>query len=287
MASIKINDSEFEWQEQGNGIPVLFVHGSVNDYRAWENQIERFSEKYHAISYSRRFHYPNTYNVDRIDYKISHHVDDLQALIKSLNLGPVNLVGSSYGAYVSLLVALKDSNLVKTLVLGEPPILPLLISNPDNPLQMLSLLLRDFSTGKSFLRFGMKSINPAKEAFRKGNLQEGVHLFVKGVIGEEEFEKLPAEAMAVFMDNGPALQAELLAPRFPSFPEEAAKWLNIPTLLAYGEQSPQFFHAISDKLLKILPRREKVIIPDASHDIHEDNPDVYNEIVLDFLDRYN
>jgi pimeloyl-ACP methyl ester carboxylesterase len=172
-------------------------------------------------------------------------------------------------------------------VLGEPPILPLLISNPDNLLAVLSLLFRNFPAGKSFIRFGMKSMKPAQQAFWQGDLEAGVHLFANGVLGESGFEQLPPQEKAAVMDNASALKAELLGPGFPEFPKAAAEKLNIPTLLVYGERSPYFFHAISDKLFRILPKVEKVIIPNASHRIHADNATVYNQKVLAFLARYN
>ena len=190
MASIQVNGGAFEWQEQGKGKPVLFVHGSVSDYRTWENQVAPFAKHYHVILYSRRYHYPNTWPGDGTDYTVTLHANDLEAVLKLLNLGPVNLVVSSYGAYISLLTALKNPGLVQSLVLGEPPILPLLISNPDNPLAVLSLLFRNFPAGKSFIKFGMKSMKPAQQAFRQGNLEAGVHLFANGVLGESGFEQL-------------------------------------------------------------------------------------------------
>jgi len=45
MASIQVNGVAFEWQEQGKGKPVLFVHGSASDYRTWENQVALFAKQ--------------------------------------------------------------------------------------------------------------------------------------------------------------------------------------------------------------------------------------------------
>ena len=45
MASIQVNGGAFEWQEQGKGKPVLFVHGSASDYRTWENQVALFAKQ--------------------------------------------------------------------------------------------------------------------------------------------------------------------------------------------------------------------------------------------------
>jgi len=288
MKTIQTNNYTFSYVEDGEGSPVIFIHGSLNDYRTWENQMEAFAQQFHVSAYSRRYHYPNKSAEDYSDYTVAQHSKDLTAFIKALDAVDVHLIGSSYGAYAALLTAINHPGLVKTLVLGEPPVIPLLVSNVDNPLQVLSLLVRDFSTGKSFLKFGTKAMNPAKKQLGKGNIEEGIRLFGNGVLGEGSFEQLPEEAKANIMDNATAFKAELLGPGFPErFPEKEVSELQVPTLLVYGEKSPKFFHSISDKLYKLLPNGQRVFINDASHDMHEGNPEAYNEEVLEFLLRYN
>lgn len=287
MPTITINGSGFEYIEKGSGTPVVFVHGSINDYRIWEKQIEPFAKQYCVITYSRRYHYPNSWQGDGSDYSITLHAQDLTAFIKTLNLGQVNLIGNSYGAFTSLMTAIKNPGLVKTLVLNEPPVLPLLVSNPDNPLQLLSLFIRDFSTAKHFMKFGLKHMKPAMKALKNNQLEEGVRLFVSGVLGEGGYEKLSDEVKSTFMDNAAALKVELLGPGFPPFPKEEASRLTIPTLFVYGENSPKFLHSISDLLLKLLSNSEKVIIPNSSHLTHGENPNDYNERVIEFLAKHN
>ena len=288
MKTIQINNYPFSYIEDGGGSPVIFIHGSISDYRTWENQMEPFAKQFHVIAYSRRYHYPYTSAEVGSNYTVQQHSNDLADFIKDLNLGAVNLIGSSYGAYAGLITAIKNPDLVKTLVLGEPPVIPLLVSDVDNPFQALSLIVRDFSTGKSFLKFGIKSMNPAKKQLGKGNIKEGVRLFANGVLGEGGYEQLPEDAKANILDNATALKAELLGPGFPDeFPKEEAINLQVPTLLVYAEKSPKFFHSISDKLFKLLPNGQQIFIADASHDMHEENPEAYNEKVLEFLLKHN
>lgn len=288
MKTIQINDYPFSYIEDGGGSPVIFIHGSISDYRTWENQMKPIAKQFHVIAYSRRYHYPYTSAEADSDYTVPQHSKDLAEFIKALNLGAVNLVGSSYGAYVGLSTAIKNPDLVKTLVLGEPPVIPLLLSDVNNPFQALSLIVRDFSTGISFLKFGIKSMNPAKKQLSKGNINEGLRLFANGVLGESGYDQLPEDVKAIMMDNALALKAELLGPGFPDeFPKKEARILQVPTLLVYAEKSPKFFHSISDKLFKLLPNGQQVFIADASHDMHEENPEVYNEKVLEFLLKHN
>jgi pimeloyl-ACP methyl ester carboxylesterase len=178
--------------------------------------------------------------------------------------------------------------LVKSLVLEEPPIIPFLVTDANNPLHALSLLFKDFSTGKSFLKFGIKAIVPAKKELKKGNTEEGVRLFANGVLGKGGYERLPEEVKAFLLDNSTALKAELLGPGFPQeFPRNKANKLTVPTLLVCGENSPKFFHSISNKLFHILPNCQQLTIADASHDMHEDMPEVYNNKILEFLSNHN
>ena len=288
MKTIQTNNYPFSYIEDGEGSPVIFIHGSISDYRTWENQMEPFAKQFHVIAYSRRYHYPYTSEEAGLDYTVPQHSNDLVEFIKDHNLGPVNLIGSSYGGYVGLITAINNPDLVKTLVLGEPPVIPLLVSDVDNPLQALSLIVRDFPTGKSFLKFGIKSMNPAKKHLDKGNIEEGVRLFANGVLGAGGYEQLPEDVKSAIMENSTALKAEMLGPGFPDeFPKKEAINMQVPTLLVYAEKSPKFFHSISDRLLKILPNGQRVFIADASHDMHEQNPESFNKKVLEFLSKHN
>jgi len=91
------NDVGFAFVSHGTGDAVVFVHGSVSDYRSWQHQIPRFAQRYRAIAYSRRYHWPNPPPGEGVAYTIDRHVADLIAVIEALGLAPARLVGSSYG----------------------------------------------------------------------------------------------------------------------------------------------------------------------------------------------
>lgn len=59
--------------------------------------------------------------------------------------------------------------------------------------------------------------------------------------------------------------------------------VNIPTLLINGEHSPKFLHRFNKRLNELLSNSKRVIIPKASHIVHEDNPEAFNEEVMNFL----
>jgi pimeloyl-ACP methyl ester carboxylesterase len=91
------NGIVLHYAEQGQGAPVLFVHGSLSDYSYWSDEVAAFSKRYRAIAYSRRYNYPNK-NPARPGYSAITDSDDLAAFIRTMHLGKVYIIGHSYGA---------------------------------------------------------------------------------------------------------------------------------------------------------------------------------------------
>jgi len=58
--TIQANGVELHYVEKGTGVAVIFIHGGLDDYRAWDEQVGPFSDHYRAIAYSRRYNHPNS-----------------------------------------------------------------------------------------------------------------------------------------------------------------------------------------------------------------------------------
>src|SRR3954468_5868958 len=48
-----INNAELNYFEAGKGVPVIFVHGVLEDYRSFEKQISALARHFRVITYSR------------------------------------------------------------------------------------------------------------------------------------------------------------------------------------------------------------------------------------------
>ena len=126
VRTIEVNQTTLHYFECGQGEPLVFVHGAFGDLQTFREQIEAFATSFRVIVYSRRFFPPNAPPRETDRNPLSTHVADLRALLTELKATPAHLVGSSYGAYISLALAVDHPELVRSLVLGEPPIWPLL-----------------------------------------------------------------------------------------------------------------------------------------------------------------
>ena len=51
MTKIKVNDVELYYEMHGEGEPIIFVHGWMDDCSAWNSQIDFFAKKYKVIAY--------------------------------------------------------------------------------------------------------------------------------------------------------------------------------------------------------------------------------------------
>ena len=138
--------------ELGQGTPVVLVHGTLEDYRTWDGQLEAFSKGYRLISYSRRYHYPNEWPKDATDFSVTLHARDLAAFIKALNLPPVHLVGHSYGAFIAFLVARDHPEVIRSLTLGEPPVMPLLKTTLEGDALLTAAITRSIATSEASSR---------------------------------------------------------------------------------------------------------------------------------------
>ena len=97
LKQVSVNDAQLHYLDEGSGEVVVFVHGGQEDYRTFEQQVNLLADNFRAISYSRRYNYPNTNIYEtRYDFSASTEATDLAALVSYLEIGPVHLVGHSY-----------------------------------------------------------------------------------------------------------------------------------------------------------------------------------------------
>ncbi len=283
--TVTINGAGLAYVERGSGDAVILVHGSISDMRIWEKQMAAFSASHRAIAYSRRYAWPNLGIPDGADDQMWPHVDDLAELIRKLDAAPAHLVGNSRGGFICLLTALRYPELVRSIAVEEPPVMPLLVSNQPKPSEIVKLLLTHPGSGAALLKFFATGMGPAIKAFKKGDLEGGVRVFARGVLGADVYESLPAEVTEAMQANGKLLSSELMGEGFPAFSESDARRITPPTLLITGEKSPPLLRRLTDRLQELLPNAQRVDIAGASHLMHYEKPSSVNAAVLQFIEQ--
>jgi pimeloyl-ACP methyl ester carboxylesterase len=280
-----VNGTTLAYREEGEGEPVVFVHGSASDLRTWEQQVPAIGRFHRAIAYSRRYARPNEDIEPGVDDQMLPHVEDLAVFLREIGAAPAHLVGSSWGAFISLLTAVRHPDLVRTLVLEEPPVLPLFTSFPPRPVELLRLLATRPRTAVALFKTVSTTLVPVLRGFRRGEDEKAMRAFIRSAIGDEYFEKLSEARLQQFRDNVRTLKAQMLGAGFPPLADDEVRGVRVPVLLVTGKHSPDFLLRLTDRLEELLPVAERVEIADASHVMHEDNAPALNEAIVEFLGR--
>ena len=277
---IEIGGRQLHYVDQGEEgqQPIIFIHGGLDDYRCWQFQIDSFfSNKYRAISYSRRFAYPNKWIGDVAqDNTIEANAKDLVELIRKLDLAPAHLVGASYGAYTALYCMSKNPELAKTLVLNEPPIMQFLARSPmKEDVELLQ-------------RFITRVQRPNQDASKRGDFRKATQVAIDGIMDMKNyFDKLPEEGKQFLIDNARSLESVLESSMSTSYTIEDVKQITtIPMLLVKGELSPKYFLRIVDILSDNISNSEQIVIPNVSHDDFKSG-DFFTSRVMGFFARHN
>lgn len=271
LESIEVNGYNLHYLEKGEGDVVIFVHVGVGDYREWIPFMDPYSNDYKVITYSRRYAYPNEQEYDTLaDYSQVIHAKDLNALINTLDLTDVNLVGHSYGALTALAAALENPERINSLVLGEPPATSVLTNN---------------QIGKDSWEDMMENyIRPSAQAFRENENEKGIERFLQGVMGEEfSLSDVPLDVKKAWMDNTLEVWGQNINESSKPLDQEKIKALQVPVLLLFGDSSPIFFGEIVKELNHLLPNSEIVRIDNSSHGLYFENPQDSHKAVMNFL----
>ncbi len=281
-----VNGAALAYREQGDGESVVFVHGSADDLRSWDQQLPAIGASYRAIAYSRRYARPNQDIEPDADNLTLPHVDDLVTVMQVTDATPAHLVGHSWGGLICLLAAIRHPQVVRSLVLQEPPVLSLFMSTRPRPTELLRLFVRRPRTALTILSFAAKTALPAEKAFRRGHDEAAMQAYALGLLGQDTWERLPRERKHQARENLNALRAQVLGAGFPPLRDDDVRGVAAPTLLMTGERSPAYLPRLTDRLQQLLPNAERAEIAAASHLMSEENPGAVNEAILGFLARH-
>lgn len=113
------------WRD-GEGPPVVLLHGFGDDGACWTAVADTFTSAGRSVVAPDTAGHGRTPLLDGEPFTASRRTADTVAVMAALGLGPAVLVGHSMGALTALLVAADHPDLVRGVVLEDPPL-------PDGP----------------------------------------------------------------------------------------------------------------------------------------------------------
>ena len=114
LSRLHVNGLNLNVLAQGQGRPLVMLHGLAGNLTEMQREIDFFSASYQVVAIDARGH-------GRSDkpqsYTLQDHVNDVLGVMDQLSLGSVFLMGTSMGSYVAQGVAIAQPQRVKKLVL--------------------------------------------------------------------------------------------------------------------------------------------------------------------------
>lgn len=265
MVMTRVNGVELFHEIQGDGEPLVLVHGSWGDHFNWRLVAPGLARSFRVLTYDRRGHSQSQRPGEGLR---KDDEDDLAALVEEVDFAPAHVVGNSFGASISLGLAVRRPDLFRSLIVHEPPLMEIV----DDP-EVLPVM-KDFQV----------NIDAVIKRLNEGDVPGGAQQFVEDVaFGPGAWDQLPSEVRQTFMNNALTWVNEQEDPAWPTIDLESLTTFTAPTLLSEGDQSPPWFPAIMRRLAEVLKRSERHVFRGAGHVPHMTHAEDYVAKVTDFI----
>lgn len=269
---------QMHYIDEGEGEPVLMLHGDPTWGYLWRKFIP-------ALSRKRRVIVPDHMGMGKSDapeapypYTLSRHIANLEALVHSIGLSDITLVVHDWGGPVGLGFAVRHPELIKSIVLTNTWAFA---RWPGAPFPKLIEMIR----------------SPRGEQF----VLEKNGYVARAMAGTVNYpEKLTPDVMNAYLAPFPAPESRralLCWSRDIPVAEGDASWdemkrveenlptfAGIPVLIVWGMLDPVLPPDVLDMWKSIYPRAFVREVPDASHFLQEDAPDMVLDAIEEFLE---
>lgn len=264
MPPLSVNGIDLYYEEHGEGVPVLGIHGTPSSALLWEDAAAELATICRCIIYDRRGFYRSGHPepFDAVD--LAQHVDDAAALLEILHAAPAVVIGRSTGGEVALYLAHRFPELVQALVLLEPAV---------------------FWIDPTALAWAMELRKSVLEAAARDPWLAAEKV-IRVAVGDQVWDSLPGSLRDMFAGTSPAVLAEIrgdgldLSEKQPELDAEELAQIRQPTLLVSAGDSPEALRLVNSRLAEALPNSESVLVA-GGHLINPAHP-----AVLDFVRRF-
>jgi esterase len=250
---------KLHYQESGEGIPLIIIHGLFGSADNWRSMAKYFSRFYRVVSVDLRNHGRSPHS-DEQNFTIM--AEDIHELCEDLRLDQVNILGHSLGGKVAMKFAAMYPDMVAKLVVVD--IAPRQYFSAHTPLMdaMMALNLSQF-TRRTEVDDALAESVPDK-AVRQ-------FLLMNLVSEQETFQ---------WRINLPALKA--------NYPELMAaisedETFSMPSLFVYGELSDYVTEQDRQQISRQFTEAKFSGIEKAGHWVQAERPQQFKKVVEEFL----
>lgn len=259
-----------EWGP-AKGYPVVLLHGLRGYSATWRRLAGDLAGRYRLIALDQRGRGQSDWDPAR-NYYTDAYLADLEALVDALNLRRFVLVGHSMGGTTAYVYASRHAHRLAALVIED--IAPGSSTEGEGAeriraeMRTLPLAFRTRAEAKAYWRARRPTLGDAA-------LEERLAESMKEDAGGTWAWRYDAEGIsAVRLDPDPARIVDLWP---------VVTRISTPTLVIRGAKSDFCPVEAVTRMCALNPRITSATVPGASHYVHDDQPEAYNQLVARFI----
>jgi 3-oxoadipate enol-lactonase len=255
----EVNDTRLYYEIAGAGEPLVFLHGNTLDTRMWDDQFTEFAKQYRVLRYDLRGFGKSAMPTSE-PYS---HAEDLNALMQYMEIEQAHVLGLSMGGGQAINFALTYPKATKTLILVDTSLAGFRFDEAFSS---------DFSKIAQIAK--SEDLQAAKDYWL------GIDLFA----ATRQLPDVSKQLEAIINDYSGWHWLNYDPRREPEpLPIYQLDKILAPTLVIVGEKDIPDVHKIAAILEQQVSDVRKVVMGGAGHMPNMEQPEKFNNIVLNFL----
>ena len=261
MPYTKNEGTNIYWEEHGEGPPLVLVMGLASTLEMWHRMIPALSQRFRTIVFDNR-------GVGRSDvpapgYSIRDMADDLKAVMDAAGISECHLFGISMGGMIAQEFTLAYPDRVRSLILG-------------------------------CTNYGGREVEPAAPHIlsilkARGEMSplEAARAMVPHIYDKQTARETVEEDIVIRTKWFPSPQGYFgqLGAILSWESRQRLPQIDRPTLVIHGESDELVPPENGRRIASLIPGSQLHILPQASHIFMTDQPDLTQQVVLEFLGK--
>jgi pimeloyl-ACP methyl ester carboxylesterase len=259
LPTVSVADLEIAYRRQGEGPPLVLLHGAFSDGRVWRRQLADLSDELTVVAWDEPGAGDSSDPPETFGF--ADFADILAAFIQALVLAPAHIGGLSWGGVVAQELYRRHPECVRSLILADT-------------------------------YAGWKGSLPPEEVAAR--VESVLGTLAEPVVPNEPAKPWPglfrAAAPAALLDE----MAEIAAGARPATirrtvlevaacdTRDLLPRIRVPTLLLWGAEDARSPLEVADQFQAAIPSARLVVIPGAGHMSNWEQPARFNAAILEF-----
>ena len=286
----EVNGIRLHYVSKGEGKLIMFVHGFPEFWAEWENQLDEFGKDHQAVAVDMRGYNLSSKPEDLEAYHVTDLIEDLRALAEYLGHQKFIMVAHDWGGAVAWSFAMRHPEwLEKLIIINSPHAAVFARELLENPAQQEAskymLILRSAEAEQllsennyerlltMLVEFGSKwnMTDDDREKYIEAWSQPGA------LTGGLNYYRTSPLYTPVSEEDRARMKSIL------ELPHEMFE-VKVPTLVIWGEEDQALLTGNLDGLEDYVSDLTVKRIPDATHWVVHEQPDLVNSLIREFIE---